>query len=128
MQKYLDILERNVQWIALGLGGVFLLWMVYANIIQPPVVTMINNKPYTADTIVDATVTGPSKQLSEQMNSKDGIEIPRLDAVAQFTGQVQEGPKVALAAAVANAPWPWNGITHSTPTGAGPTQEGTPAP
>ena len=28
MQKYLDILERNVQWFALGLGAIFLLWML----------------------------------------------------------------------------------------------------
>src|SRR5690348_14591603 len=123
MQKYLDLLERNVQWIALGLGGIFLLWMVYANFVQPPVHVEINKQRLTAGEIADYTLKGPAHTLQSQMESKDAPSIPRLDAVAQFTGQLQQAPKVALAEA-----WPWDGKTGvenpNGPTTPGPGEGG----
>src|SRR5947209_7214973 len=106
MQKYLDILERNVQWIALGLGAVFLLWMVYANVVEPPVYVQIGNQKLTAGEIADYTLKNPVRTLQQQMDSKDVPPLPRLDAVAQFTGQLQQPSRLALAEA-----WPWNGVT-----------------
>jgi len=37
MKKVLDFLEKNVQWVAMGLGGLYLLWMVWAYVINSPV-------------------------------------------------------------------------------------------
>ena len=37
MEKALAILEKYVQWIALGLGGLFLLGIVYNYVLQDPV-------------------------------------------------------------------------------------------
>ena len=37
MQKVIDFLEKHVQWVALGLGGLFLLLMVYLYVLTPPV-------------------------------------------------------------------------------------------
>src|SRR5438105_2761909 len=36
MQKVLNFLEKNVQWVAIGLGVLFLGWMVYKYAINPP--------------------------------------------------------------------------------------------
>ena len=37
MRKVLDFLEKNVQWLAIALGGVYLLWMVWSYVINPVV-------------------------------------------------------------------------------------------
>src|SRR5438552_6130784 len=37
MRKVLDFLEKNVQWLAIGLGCVYLLWMVWSYVINPQV-------------------------------------------------------------------------------------------
>ena len=35
MQKTLDFLEQHVQWLALGLAGLVLLWVTYAYVLTP---------------------------------------------------------------------------------------------
>ena len=44
MEKVLKFLEKYVQWIALGLGGLFLLAMVYNYVLQDPVTVTLGGK------------------------------------------------------------------------------------
>ena len=41
MQKLVGYLEQHVQWVVLGLGGLYLLAMIYGYVVQPPVQTQI---------------------------------------------------------------------------------------
>src|SRR5438045_1573743 len=54
MRKVLDFMEKNVQWLAMGLGGVYLLWMVWSYVINPQVkVTGVDPQSALAPGAVD---------------------------------------------------------------------------
>jgi len=66
MKKVLDLLEKNVQWLAMGLGALYLLWMVWTYVINSPVkVTGVAPNPlspgdvdsYIADNVANARVS-----------------------------------------------------------------------
>jgi len=33
MKKFTEFLEKNCQWLAIGAGAAYLLWMVYVNLL-----------------------------------------------------------------------------------------------
>lgn len=43
MDKVLEFLEKNIEWLALGLGGLFLLWVLWAYVLTPPVQVQIGS-------------------------------------------------------------------------------------
>ena len=47
MNKVLPILEKYVQWIALGIGVLFLLLMAYSYLAQSPVMVPVGTKEVT---------------------------------------------------------------------------------
>lgn len=63
MQKTLDFLEKNVHWIALGLGGVYLLFMVYSYVLQAPVTTTLGSETVGLRNIDKITREGPAQRL-----------------------------------------------------------------
>jgi hypothetical protein len=91
MQKTLDILERNVQWIALGLGGIFLLWAAYSYVVTPPATVEINKAHVGAGDMSPRTEEGPAKAVQTAMNDNTGIQIPQLN-VAQAFHQAMTAP------------------------------------
>lgn len=91
MQKTLDILERNVQWIALGLGGIFLLWAVYAYVVTPPAAVDLNHAKVGAGEMSIRTEEGPAKSVQTAMTDNTGIQIPQLN-VAQAFHQAMVSP------------------------------------
>lgn len=91
MQKTLDILERNVQWIALGLGGIFLLWAVYGYVVTPPAAVDINRAKVGPGEVSFRTEEGPAKSVQTAMNDSTGIQIPQLN-VAQAFHQTMVSP------------------------------------
>lgn len=91
MQKTLDILERNVQWIALGLGGIFLLWAVYSYVVTPPATVEIDRTKLGAGDMSPRTEEGPVKAVQTAMNDNTGIQIPQLN-VAQAFHQAMTSP------------------------------------
>ena len=44
MKKVVDFLEANVQWVALGLGVLWVLWMAWGFAINKPVAVKIGNE------------------------------------------------------------------------------------
>lgn len=59
MEKQKNFFEQNVQWIALGLGGVFLLLMVFFYVLQRPVAVTINGAELGPGEVEPETIKGP---------------------------------------------------------------------
>lgn len=96
MQKTLDFLEQNVQWFALGLGGIFLLWSCYHYIITPPASVKIGSEIVTPGDIANKTAGGPARELKEAMNNNTSIAIPSINVVDAFKSRMA-APQTALA-------------------------------
>ena len=78
MNKVVDFLEKNVQWVALGLGGLFLLWMVFSYVISAPVVAQVGDEqvaPGEVDRLIKERAAEP---LERQM--AEGGGVPRTSA------------------------------------------------
>ena len=71
MQKVLDLLEKHVQWLALGLGVVWLLLMTWTYVIQPPAVVLIGSEQLTAGQVDQYTVANAVRPLEEAMKPKE---------------------------------------------------------
>ena len=70
MQKVLNFLEQHVQWFALGLGAIFLLWTTYAYVLTPPAVVKLPNRPEVRPgDLAEITADGPVKEIHSQINS-----------------------------------------------------------
>ena len=67
MQKVTDFLERNVQWLVLGLAGLVLLLMVWLFVLTPPVTVEADGKKLTPGEIDAATARGPVQQIRQKI-------------------------------------------------------------
>lgn len=72
MKKVTELLEKYVQWVALGLGAVYLLWMIFAYVMQPPATLQLKNKTVTPVSIEEQIVgiDGPLPKLRTAMAEK----------------------------------------------------------
>lgn len=79
MQKALDYLEKYVQWVALGLGAIYLLYILWAYVVTPPVSTTLKTRDgmqtVTLADIDQLTVEGPAKQLQRAMDNTTPVQI-----------------------------------------------------
>src|SRR5687768_192247 len=89
MQKYLDLLEQHVQWIALGLGGLFLMLMVFWYVLGQPIKATAGGKELGPGEVDPATLNGPVKQLRQEIARTDIPEIPQKDYVESFVATIQ---------------------------------------
>lgn len=90
MQKYLKILEKNVQWIALGLGGIYFLFMVWNYVINPPVSVKVGNKELYPDNIDEEIYTDKGKALELAMGRTDSISIPETNVLEPYLAKLDE--------------------------------------
>lgn len=89
MQKTLDILEKNVQWIVLGLAGLFLLWVAYAYVLTPPATVKIDGHVATpADAALVTQVE--AKQLDQQIKDSRSVNFPTDDLVTAWEKHIQD--------------------------------------
>ncbi len=98
MQKFLQLLEKNVEWIALSLGGLFLLWMLYGYVVQKPVKTTVAGVEVTPGEVDAKTKEGPATKLRIAM---DDPRVPKMQ-VANFLDDLQKqlsGADTAIASA-----------------------------
>ena len=84
MQKTLDILERNVQWFALGLGGIVLLWSVYHYVVTPPASVDISGRKATPGEVAQRTADEQVRPLQQQIASESAPPTPQIDLVQPF--------------------------------------------
>lgn len=100
MQKTLDILEKNVQWIVLGLGALFLAWAAYAYVLTPPATVKIDGKLATSDNAA-LQVEATAKILDRQIKESRAVSFPTPDLVTDWQHHITN----PFAAQVAQASW-----------------------
>lgn len=76
MQKVIDLLEQKVEWIAIGLGFLFMLFMVWSYVLQPPAVVSVGGENLTAGEVDPYTLEHAGKQLESAMTEGGAINIP----------------------------------------------------
>src|SRR5258707_1328558 len=96
MQKILKLLEKNVEWIAVGLGAAFLFWMIYGYVFQKPVVATVGGSPTTPGEIDEKIKDGPVARLQTAMSAQNAPPMPVQDFVTDLTHQLTS-PSDALA-------------------------------
>src|SRR5688572_2506499 len=82
MQKVVTALEKNVEWIALGLAGLWVLYIVYGFVITKPVAAEIGGTQYSAASVDTAIKNESADKLANAINRDSGpLEI----VVPEFT-------------------------------------------
>jgi hypothetical protein len=89
MQKQSNFLEQNVQWIALGLGGLFLLLMVYFYVIERPVEVQVGNLTLGPGEVEPETLRGPVEDVNRDIRDSSIPDIPQKDYVQSFVAIIQ---------------------------------------
>jgi hypothetical protein len=69
MQKVVDFLEKNVQWLVLGLGGLVFLLMVYIYVIRPPVTVQVAGQEVLPGQIDAITAEKPVRDFKQALAS-----------------------------------------------------------
>jgi hypothetical protein len=92
MQNFAKFLEKNVEWVALALGGLFLLWMLWGNVIGSPVSVTVAGKPLTPGQVAPMTLEGPGKRLQQAMASRDVPQMPVEDFLQDQQKQFSADP------------------------------------
>lgn len=67
MQKVLDLLERYVEWVALAIGGLFLLLMVFLYLLGTPISTKLGDRNVTLANVESITWNQSGSQLATSM-------------------------------------------------------------
>ncbi len=76
MNKVVAFLERNVQWVALGLGGLYVLWMAWTYILSAQVTTDIGSTTLGAGDIDSYIVSHAVDDLTIKMQNVAVPEMP----------------------------------------------------
>jgi hypothetical protein len=87
MQKITQFLEKNVEWVAVGAGVLFLLWMAYLYLLLPPVSKKVGETIVTPDNVeqwIDQTAATPLK------NKINDAKAPAFN-VDDFTNAIANG-------------------------------------
>src|SRR5215510_13617216 len=79
MQKLTNFLEQHVQWVAIGLGGLFALWMAWGYLINSPASVQVDGQPYTAGQVSKHTSETIAADLQGKINSNATVatKVPR---------------------------------------------------
>jgi len=89
MQKQTNFFEQNVQWFALGIGGLFLAWMLYAYVLSAPVTVKVGmHKEVLPGDVDKLTLDGPVNDLKRDIARSDVPDIPQKDYVQNFLAAI----------------------------------------
>src|SRR4030095_16462349 len=101
MPKALAILEKNVEWIALGIGGAFLLWVVWAYVLTPPKTVKIANEEFAPGAVDDAIQRQVADPLKAKMGDTSIVKIVNPDVEKDVLRAMSEpaGPGATMAVA-----------------------------
>lgn len=78
MKKLVAFLESNVQWVALALGAVYVLWSVYAYVLSTPVqVTGVGPQPLGPGQVDEYIVQNAVTRLEGAISSRVVPEMPK---------------------------------------------------
>src|SRR5687768_17817392 len=113
MDKVTAILEKNVEWIALGLGGLFLAFVAWAYFINPPRTVEVAGEKVTPGSVDQRISETAAEQLKRRVENNPEIPMPTVDVVKPWvTAMSPENPPPIAIAMNPNPPL--------TPVGEGP--------
>ena len=81
MQKVVATLEKNVEWIALGLAGIWVLWVAWAFVITKPVAVDVDGEKLSAakaDEVIAEKVADPLRNKIKDPPSVQPIPVPQI--------------------------------------------------
>jgi hypothetical protein len=84
MQKVLDFLEKNVQWLVLGLGAAVFLLMVWWYVIQPPVTVQASGETLMPGDMDQKTVQGPVSNFKQAIARPAEVDMTPPDYIREF--------------------------------------------
>lgn len=102
MQKAVKILEKNAEWIALGLGGLFVLLIVWKYVLTPPTITVGGKVAHASD--VDQVVADAAAALKRDMDRTDYPAMPKIEFAERFVSSMKPTMRPTLAVAPFNSP------------------------
>ena len=104
MEKVTAFLEKHVQWLALGLGVIYVLWVVYAYVLTPPVTVALNDRTLTPGEIDKVIASGPASELKRAM---DRTAQPKwtVEPFAQNFANAMNWQNVPYPVMARNKPW-----------------------
>jgi hypothetical protein len=85
MNKVVDFLEKNCQWLAIGLGALYLGWMIWGYVVQAPItVAGVAPTPLTPGEVDAYILEKVSTPLDAAMKSTQLVEMPVPNFLDQF--------------------------------------------
>src|SRR5688572_6853936 len=91
MEKVVSFLEKHVQWIALGLGVLFLAYMAYSNFVETPehLTVDVGGKKVPPGEMANAIATSDSfRRLQEGMKREATLELKPIDPVRDVSARL----------------------------------------
>jgi hypothetical protein len=80
MQKVVTALEKNVEWIAMGLAGIWVLWVVWTFVISKPVAAEVGDRQLSAS-VADREIAEEARKLEAKITEKGAapaIVVPQV--------------------------------------------------
>src|SRR3954470_17714038 len=114
MQKVVDFLEKYVQWIALGIGALYLGFMAYSYLVQPAITVPDAKGTAVLPGDVDPGIAKSVQNLKTAMSDKTDVPYPPFDWQPGIKGPLV-GPAVVLKPPRPDVP-PTPPTTPTTPT------------
>src|SRR5436309_1106181 len=103
MQKVVVFLEKHVQWLAIALGAVYLLWMVWSFVLNDPTTVKLADGTSASPGKVDQHIYEDSAtKLQGQMQHEVPVKIPVPELNDILVAFNQQPNSTALAL---NVPW-----------------------
>src|SRR5687768_18545755 len=98
MQKVTDFLEKNVEWLAIGLGALFMLYMTWSYVLTPVAGVEIGSENLGPGEIDPYTLTHVGKELESRINEggKLAATVPSYVGAFKETMNWSKAPIVAL--------------------------------
>src|SRR5882724_7594540 len=106
MQKFVALLEKNVQWLAVAIGAALLFWTIYGYVFQQPVSSTVDRVKLAPGDVDNKTLSpsGPAARLDNAMKNESAPTLKVQDFLSDLTAQLA-GPTTTLALT-----GPWLGI------------------
>jgi hypothetical protein len=88
MEKVVNFLEKNVQWVALGLSGLVFLLMVWIYVVKSPVTVTVAGKELTPGDIDAATFNGPVQEYKQKIAKSTPPTVESVNFVDPFKKKI----------------------------------------
>jgi hypothetical protein len=99
MEKVMEYVEKYVEWVAIGLGALFMFFMVWTYVFNPPAVVELGGEKLTPGEVDPYTYDHVGKQLENALagNEKLNITVPTYVQAFKDTMDWKGAPDVKLA-------------------------------